>query len=387
MLALQRRDRVRFIYFVVTVLSLKKLLLAVDDEFPALEYLHIAPVAKHDTHFTLSPTFEAPHLRELWLTHFTSPIGSPLLSTPIGLVVLTLEWIHPSTYPHPNNFLQLLSLLTHLEEITLSFRSSVPIHDIERQMSQAPITIHVLHPNLHFFVFTGVSSFLEAILPHLTAPLLETFRVRYSNQLRFSVPNFANFMENIDKFRCSLVYFVFHHEAVALFSYTAPGVKSSLFEFTVSCGHLDWQVSSAAQISNVLCPLFSEVTDLTLDYREHTLSFEWHNQADPTHWRKLLGSFGNVKTLRVHNGLVGEVSRSLILDGETLLEILPDLKELICPMRSVEDKIFAPFIHEREVAGQPVNLVGEIDPVGHNEYYFCSSAGTIRISPGSVTLL
>jgi hypothetical protein len=67
------------------------------------------------------------------------------------------------------------------------------------------------------------------------------------------------------------------------------------FYLDIACEHLDWQVSSMAQIFKVLCPLFSDVIDLALDYREHTLSSEWHNQADPIIWRELLGSFTGVK--------------------------------------------------------------------------------------------
>jgi hypothetical protein len=190
-----------------------------------------------------------------------------------------------------------------------------------------------------------------------------------------------------DKFTFSRVKFIFHHEAVGLIAYTGVGVRSDKLDLSVSCRHLDWQVPSMTQISNVLCPLFSKVVDLTLDHREHTLSSEGHNSADRTQWRELLRSFRNVKTLRVHNGLVGELSHSLRLDGKLPLEILPELQELVCPTGSIDNRTFVPFMHEREVAGQPVNLIGEVDPVGRNEYYFYSSAGTINIGPGSATVL
>jgi hypothetical protein len=93
-----------------------------------------------------------------------------------------------------------------------------------------------------------------------------------------------------------------------------------------------------------------------------------------------------VKTLRVHSGLVGEVSRSLISDVESPLEVLPELEELICPMGRVDDKTFAPFIHEREVAGQLVNLIGKAIPVGPFDYYFDSPVGTTHIRSDSATL-
>jgi hypothetical protein len=90
-------------------------------------------------------------------------------------------------------------------------------------------------------------------------------------------------------------------------------------------------------------------------------------------------TFRNVKTLCVHKGLIGEVSRSLHLDGELPLEQLPELKDLVCPTESVEDKSFAPFIHDRKVAGQPVNIIGETFPVGRMGYKFYTSTGVIHI--------
>jgi hypothetical protein len=123
------------------------------------------------------------------------------------------------------------------------------------------------------------------------------------------------------------------------------------------------------------------VVDLTLDYRKHTLSSEWHNQADRTLWRELLGSFRGVEILGVHKGLVAELSHALQLDGEPPLEILPELKELVCPVATVENNTFAAFIHDREeVTGQPVSFIEKAFPVGHGSYEFAST-GTTYIEP------
>jgi hypothetical protein len=381
MLALGHRDRVQCIFVWLHVPSLQKLITLMDNELPALEYLRVGPPTKHNTCLTLPLTFEAPYLRYLELTHFAPQIGSLLISTATGIVRLFLHWVYSSTYPHPNNFLQQLSLLPQLEEIIISFCTPVSVRDIERQLLHSPDIIHVILPNLRLFDFMGVSAFLEAILPYMAIPLLEDFRVRFSNQLQISAPHLQHFMMTTEKPRFSRISFIFHHKAVVLLASIPVGAELSHFEVTVSCRHLDWQVSLAAQISNLLRPSFSEVVDLILDYRGHTLSSEWHNQVDRTCWRELLGSFEKVKTLYVHDGLVGDVSSSLISNGEPPLEVLPKLEELICPTGSVDDKTFAPFIHEREVAGQPVDLTGETFPVGRNRYVFVSSTGETYIEP------
>jgi hypothetical protein len=383
MFALQHRDRVCRINLRMPVPGLQKVITALDDEFPMLEYLYIAPPIKHNSHFIFPATFEAPQLRLFILGHFAFPIGSPLLTTAVGLVILALRWIHPSTYPHPNHLLQPLSLLPQLETLELGFRSPIPNREIERQLSHIPIVAHVTLPNLHWFSFRGISAYFEALLPHMAIPILERFRVQFFNQLRFSVPRLLQFMTATENLRFSSVRFLFYHEAVAVFV-TRVGTEIEDFFLQVWCRHLDWQVSSTAQIFNVLSPLLSAVAELNLDYREHTLSSEGHNQADSTQWRGLLGSFRNVKTLRVHKGLVGELSRSLQLDGESSLDLLPELNELVCSAGSVDDKTFSAFIHEREAAGKPINLIVEVSPVNREVYLFISSTGRYNIDSDPV---
>ena len=380
MRALQHRSRVRRIRLRMSIPSLQKLVMALDCEFPMLEYLYIVPPIKGNTCLTLPPALEAPRLRRLWLAHFVSPIASPLVATAVSLATLSLQWIHPSTYPHPTNILQPLSLLPRLETLRIGFRCPVPKRDIERQLLRMPIIPHIILPNLRLFHFEGVSAYLEELLPHMTTPLLGTLRVHFFNQLSISVPRLPQFMMTTENITFSSVTCVFHDRAVSVFVYPRVGSMLANFYIEVTCGHIDWQVSSVAQIFNVLSPLFTSVVDLTLDYREHTSSSEWHNEVDRARWRELLGSFRNVKTLHVHDGLVGEVSRSLRLDGEVPLELLPELNELICPQGSRDDRTFAAFIHEREAAGQPVKLVEKAFPVGRTDYRFDTSAGVVRVN-------
>ena len=379
MLALRHRDRVARVNLRLTVTSLQKLITALDDEFPVLEYLYIAPPAKHNTLLTLPGVFRAPQLRLLILSFFSTPIGSPLLVTALNLATLALRFLQPSTYPHPNNLLRPLSLLPNLETLEIGFCSPVPGREIGWQL---PILNHVTFPNLHWFSYWGVGAYLEALLPHMTVPLLERFRVHFFNQLCFSVPRLLQFMVAMENFRFRSVRLLFYHEAVAMFVDVGTGIEN--FFMQVLCRHLDWQVSSMAQIFNTLGPSFSAVTELNLDYRTHTSSSQVHNQVDFTLWRKLFRSFRHVRTFRVHHGLVGEVSHFLQLDGESPPELFPDLEELICPHGSVNDKTFAAFIHDREAAGHPPKLVREPSPTDPEHYCFYSSTRRYTIHPDPV---
>jgi len=218
----------------------------------------------------------------------------------------------------------------------------------------------------------------------MNAPLLHTLYIHFFNQLSFSVPHLCQFVRTTANLRSNRVEFLFYHKAVAMFMFQSVNVPLVTLVIRVGCGHLDWQVSSMAQIFNVLGPLFSTVVDLTLNYRGHTLSSEWHNQVDCAQWRQLLGWFRNVETLRVHDGLVGELSRCLALDGDPPSEILPELKTLVCPMGSRDAKTFTRLLYDREVAGLPINLVEDIFPVGEVNYRLTTAAGVEYIDHESV---
>jgi hypothetical protein len=132
----------------------------------------------------------------------------------------------------------------------------------------------------------------------------------------------------------------------------------NVLSITVYCRHLDWQVSSVAQISNSLGQMLSAVEHLTLEHEVHIWSSEEHDEADPNEWRRLLSSFRNVKTLRISKGLVEELSRCLELDdGELSLELLPELQELTYFGSGNAGDAFTSFIDARQDAGRPLTLV------------------------------
>ena len=85
----------------------------------------------------------------------------------------------------------------------------------------------------------------------------------------------------------------------------------------------------STSFSRTQSAVFSAVEYLTLEYDRHNVSSEWNREANHTHWCELLGSFENVKTLRVEYGLVEQVSRALQPgEGESPTELLPELQEL-----------------------------------------------------------
>jgi hypothetical protein len=358
-LALKHYKRVRRVRLLMSVRSLQKLILSMDDEYPILEYLIVALPREDKSSICQFPeTLRAPNLRHLALFGFALPMGSRLLTTAAGLVTLCLFMRHPSTYFHPNILLRWLSFMPQLETLAVFFWFPVPNRDVERQLTHTPITTPITLPNLHHLGFRGVGTYSEALVHRITAPHLEKLQVRFFNQLTFSVTHLLQFVNAAENLAFKIAKFWFFDEYVVVNVYPHEEAEMYALSITVDCWHLDWQVSSAAQISNSLSPLFSAVEHLTLQHEVHSRSSEEHNEADCSKWCQLLGSFRNVKTLRIDEGLVEELSRCLELDdGELPLELLPELQELTYSGSGNTGDAFTSFIDARQDAGRPLTLV------------------------------
>jgi hypothetical protein len=364
MLALEQRDRVRRVRLWISASKLQKLIVAIDEEFPVLEYLIMQPLELDKSMALMLPeTLRAPRLRHLMVTSFAFPIGSQLLTNAVGIVTLCLYVNHPDAYFQPNTLLRWISLMSQLETLVIVFYVSVPNHDVERQLIHTPIIPHITLPNLRFLVLQGVSAYAEAVIRRISTPRLEKLDIWFFKQLAFSVPCLLQFMNTAANLKFDTAKFEFLGNAVYAGVYLREEIDVAQIKMiplliVVNSWHLDWQVSSVAQIFNSLSQIFSTVEHLTLEYRAHSRSSEEHNEVDRSEWHKLFGSFSKVKTLRVGDGLVKEVSRNLRLeDGDDPLELLPELQSLTYSGVGDTDDAFTSFINARQNSGNPVTLV------------------------------
>ena len=354
-LALEQRDRVRRVRLEMPLPNLRKVIMAIDEEYPVLEYLIMAPwPADATTALMLPETLQAPHLRRLVLSGFVIPIGSRLLTTAVGLVTLALFFGHSSTVVWPNTLLQWISFLPQLEALMVGFSFPIPSRDVERQLMHTPTTMtNVTLPNLRSFMFRGVSAYMEAVVCRITTPHLEKLDILFFKQLIFSVPCLLQIMNTTENFRLDSAEFQFSRNKVYLKVYPREEAKKYALQINVSCYPLDWQVSSMAQIFNSLSQTLSTVENLALENM-----VQEHNEVDRTEWHNLLRSFSYVKTLRVDKELVNELSRSLRLgEGEHPLELLPELQELTYLGSGDTGNPFASFINARQNAGHPVTII------------------------------
>ena len=257
--------------------------------------------------------------------------------------------------------------MPQLETIAIKFYLAVPNRDVERQLTThmsiiAPVTL----PNLRYFEFRGVSTYLEALVHRITSPRLEKLRIDFFHQLTFPVPRLLQFMNTTENLKFDKARVKFSETQVCVDVYSHRELKMDDFYLTfqnrhlnlnVHSRHLDWQVSSMAQISHSLSQMFSAVEDLTLEHEVHDLSSEEHNEADRTEWRKLFSSFNSVKTLRIADGLVDQLSRCLQPDdGEFPLELLPELQEVTYSGSGTTGDAFTSFIEARQNENRPITV-------------------------------
>ena len=353
LLALKHSDRVHYMSLFLPTRKLQKIIATMDEQFPILERLYIVSGTVGDRSLVLPRTFQAPHLRHLFLWPAALPIGAQLLLNTVGLVTLTLLDIPPSAYFSPNYLLTRLSLMPQLEILAIHFHSppSLPNRYVENQPSDTPMN-HITLSNLRQFSFKGVSAYLEGLLAHISAPILSNLHMVLCNQLTLTVPHLLQFMDTAPSF--SAVRLAFDNDLAGLEAYQLRGRRSYRFKVQIMCRHL---VASVVQILGTLQPVLSVVDKLTISHGEPNLLSEWHNEVDRTLWRQLLIPFSNLKTLHVQNELAGKLARSLQTDGgKSPLRLLPNLKEVGYSGGCDNRDAFTPFINKRREVGHPVSL-------------------------------
>jgi hypothetical protein len=362
LLALRHSDRVHHISLGLLPPTLRKIMTAMDEQFPILERLFFLPLTQGDGDLGLPRAFQAPHLRHLYLSGAALPIRSPLFTATMGLVSLRLDDIPPSAYFPPTYLLTQLSLVPQLEILVIGFHSPLPNRDVKRQLLATPIMPHITLPNLRVFYFRGISAYLEGLLPQISAQVLSKLQIVFFNQLSFIVPRLLQFLGTSESLSFNTIGLAFHNGFAELTGVQLGETSRYPFVVSIRCGHLDWQVSSAAQILDTLQPVLSVVETLTLTHYEHNPMSEWHDEVDRTTWRQLLRPFTNLKMLRVPNELIGRLAPSLQSDdGDPPLEFLPNLGEVGYSGGGDARKAFTPFLDERQVAGRPVNLIAVDD--------------------------
>ena len=360
LLVLKHRDRVRRIRLRVSDPQPTRIIETIDNVYPLLEYLHIQPLTPLATNLSLSSTLRAPHLRHLVLHNFVFPSGSPLL---VGLVTLSLECT-PSANFGPKELLQQLPIMPHLETLRTSFYPPLSNQDVERQLSQIAPSTHVTLPTLRWFGFEGPSAYMEAVLPRTNMPLLKVTEIvsttHESDLLNLTTSILftqQSLWETKHPRLCDVrVTFYNMHMVITMRPQKRTGIPT--LHLRLLCLHPATGLRFTVQIFDGVREMFTEVESLSLEDKTSFESLEEFAIRAGSRWRKLLGSFNQVRTLHVFGGdLVEALSRSLLPhDGESAIELLPMLRVLSCPHGTHVSESCRSFLAARQNAGFPVTI-------------------------------
>ena len=362
--ALEHHNRVREIQLAVTSSLLGKIVKLMHVSFPRLTSLSLwlDKGCSNCMVPSLPHSFlggYAPLLRDLSLIGIPFPDLPGLLSATMSLTSLRLLEVPDTGYITPRAMATCLSLLINLAIFCLEFRLPTPRPDNERGHPLPPNWNRATLPTLTHFNFRGTSDYLEGLLARIDAPSLDHVDITFFNQLIFQVPHLSHFIGRMEMLKSARV--------AELESSFGSGVSIKLglpgasatpntagypLSLCVSCGVLDWQISSMAQICSQ-SSIFSRVErlDVRADYLR--LGYRWEDETVP--WVDFFRWFTSVETLSISGELCQHVAHALELEVVAVAEVLPELRVLDfeCSRKSASVEN---YVAVRETFGRPVNV-------------------------------
>jgi hypothetical protein len=301
----------------------------------------------------------APLLRELSLIGIPFPDLPGLLSTTGGLTSLRLLEVPDMGYITPHAMATCLSTLTNLETLCLEFRFPTPRPNNERgypfPLNQDCATLRTLT----HFNFRGTSDYLEDLLARIDAPSLDHVDITFFNQLIFQVPHLSNFIGRIEMLKSAKVAEMESSfgsgVSIRLDQASAGATQGTVghpLSLCISCGVLDWQISSMAEICHQ-SSVFSRVEHLDVRADYLRLGYQWEDESVP--WVELFRSFTSVETLSISGELCQHVAHALELEVFVVTEVLPELHLLHfeCSRKSASVEN---YVAVREKFDRPVNV-------------------------------
>ena len=357
---LERSDRVCQVDFMkVSSSYLENVLAAMQVPFPGLTSLELRSSDVIDETVPVLPDSflggSAPCLRFLRLSAIPFPGLPKLLLSATRLVDLVLYDIPHSGYFPPETIVTALSTLTDLRFLSLAFQS--PLSRPDWASRRPPPSTRSLLPVLTYFLFKGVSEYLDDIVARIDVPQIDQLSITLFNQILFDTPQFIQFISRTPRFKAFKTTRLFfgHDGARVELSSQTPGPR----ELTVSipCRELDWQISSLEQICTSCLPSLSTLEDLTISERQHSRLY-WPDNIENTLWLELLHPFTYVENLYLSGQVVPQVVPALQEPvGGRMAEVLPTLRNIFLegfhPSGPVQEGI-GRFVATRQVSGHPI---------------------------------
>ena len=318
--ALKQSDRVRTISLTVTTSLLDKLS-AITEPFSVLEQLIL--LSRDNMQKSLPNAFRwGPRLCSLYATRIAFPSLPTLLLPSQQIMDLQLHEIPIAGYFSPEAFADALSGMTQLRKISLHFISLPPRRNYLRL---PPPGERVILPALTCFKYRGTSKYLDNFVARIDAPSLVDFNITFFSQPTMDAVQLGRFIDRIGVLQPNSRANIRISKHAISICFTRPGFPVQL-ELRVSCKHLDWQLSSMAQICSKFSLFLSLVEDLDIETKNPPTV---QGDIDSRQWSALIRSFRGAKDFRVTGELATTIFQAL--GQERTIAMLPSFRDLCVP--------------------------------------------------------
>jgi hypothetical protein len=297
----------------------------------------------------------APLLKSLILDGVSFSGSQKLLLSATHLVDLTIRRTPYSGYISPEAMVTCLSVLTRLENLDIGFDSPRCRPD-GKGRRQLPQTRSLL-PVLTEFWFRGVGEYLEDIVAHIDAPLLDNLHITFYHQRIFDTPQLARFIGRSTMFKArDKARLAFSDNNVSVTfpqAFSVRGYRVAL-QLSIICSLPDWQILSLAQVCTLSFPrAFISAVEQLYIHEESFSSPSWQGDIDASQWEDIMHPFHAVKGLYLSRRLVPRTTPALQEFGERVTEVLPVLQTLFLDEPHVQE-IIRQFFAARQLASHPI---------------------------------
>ena len=361
--AIVHRSRVREIDLYLPVFRrspMERLISAMREPFPALIRLRLKFPSYVYMPTVLPDGFlggSAPHLRSLELHSIVFTALPKFLLSATDLVDLTLRDIPEPGYISSETLLTCLAVLTNLKSLTIEFQPP-PEPEVQHPLSPT----RTILPALTYFELFCISEYLEYLMAHIDAPLLDTLRIALSYEDIFDICDISQlcqFMRRTARFQALKEAHVdFDYEGILVTSYPPTQTVDEEPGFRISGRFLIWGPSIMAEALTPLFPPIHIVEDLYIYGNENLLS-EWEDPIENVEWLQIFRSFTAVKNLYLRKEIARCIALPLQGLGVRVADVLPALECLFLEdleMLGPAEEAIGQFVTARRLSGRPVAL-------------------------------
>ena len=344
--------------FYLTSSQLRRLASTMQEQFPALTHLLLESAYDSRPVPALPDGFLgglAPSLQSLGLYSIPFPALPRLLLFSTDLVCLTLWNIPHSGYISAEAIVTGLAVLANLKSLTIGFES--PRSRPNQENWPPPPPTRTVLPALTRFGFHGVSKYLEDLMARIDAPLLDSIRINFFNQLIFDIPQLARFMRHTKRFQAvNEADIIFDDDGVRVEILPPTLTFDKTSRLRISCRRMDWQLLFLARVFTSFIPSIYMVEQLYIQSSQYSPS-RLQDDIQNMQWLENFRQFTAVKNLSVCK----ELAPSIALTPQDLIferaaDVLPALENLF--LEDAQRVWLQRGLHDVKVAKRRALLVG-----------------------------